>query len=115
MQESSFTNCTSQHTNTCTWVKYASCIMKLPSYICHIASNNRWREKLSCVMSSYIGTMSYIPFSEHTADALRDRFFNVTQATLLGTMLIAVIQGTLIGTGFWIVGLPSACVRPLSS
>jgi predicted PurR-regulated permease PerM len=57
--------------------------------------------------TSWTTIRSYIPFSEHTADALRDRFFNVTQATLLGTMLIAVIQGTLIGTGFWIVGLPN--------
>lgn len=48
---------------------------------------------------------SYIPFSEKTADALRDRFFNVTQATLLGTFLIAIIQGTLVGTGFYLVGL----------
>lgn len=49
----------------------------------------------------------YIPFSSPTADALRDRFFSVTEATLLGTMLIAVIQGSLVGTGFWIVGLPN--------
>jgi predicted PurR-regulated permease PerM len=49
----------------------------------------------------------YIPFSAHTADALRDRFYNVTEATLLGTVLIAVIQGSLVGTGFWIVGLPN--------
>ncbi|HZD84606.1 MAG TPA: AI-2E family transporter [Gemmatimonadaceae bacterium] len=49
----------------------------------------------------------FIPFSAHTADALRDRFFNVTEATLLGTVLIAVIQGSLVGTGFWIVGLPN--------
>lgn len=49
----------------------------------------------------------YIPFSPTTADALRDRFVSVTEATLLGTMLIAVIQGTLVGTGFWIVGLPN--------
>jgi predicted PurR-regulated permease PerM len=48
---------------------------------------------------------SYIPFSPATADELRDRFVSVTEATLLGTMLIAVIQGTLIGVGFWIVGL----------
>jgi predicted PurR-regulated permease PerM len=47
----------------------------------------------------------YIPFSPVTADALRDRFFSVTEATLLGTMLIALIQGTLVGTGFWLVGL----------
>ena len=49
----------------------------------------------------------FIPFSAHTADALRDRFFNVTEATLLGTVLIAVIQGSLVGTGFWIVALPN--------
>jgi predicted PurR-regulated permease PerM len=49
----------------------------------------------------------YIPFSPPTADALRDRFVSVTEATLLGTMLIAVIQGSLIGIGFWIVGLPN--------
>jgi predicted PurR-regulated permease PerM len=49
----------------------------------------------------------YIPFSAHTADALRDRFFNVTEATLLGTVSIAVLQGSLVGTGFWIVGLPN--------
>jgi len=49
----------------------------------------------------------YIPFSTTTADALRDRFFSVTEATLLGTLVIAVIQGTLIGAGFGIVGLPT--------
>lgn len=49
----------------------------------------------------------YIPFSANTADALRDRFFSVTEATLLGTMLIAVIQGGLIGTAFAIVDLPN--------
>jgi len=49
----------------------------------------------------------YIPFSPLTANALRDRFVSVTEATLLGTMLIAVIQGSLVGTGFWIVGLPN--------
>ena len=50
----------------------------------------------------------YIPFSTQTADALRDRFFSVTEATLLGTALVAMIQGGLIGFGFWIVGLPNA-------
>jgi predicted PurR-regulated permease PerM len=49
----------------------------------------------------------YIPFSATTADALRDRFFSVTEATLLGTVLVAVIQGGLIGIGFWIVSLPN--------
>jgi len=50
---------------------------------------------------------SYIPFSPRTADALKDRFFGVTQATLLGTALVAVLQGTLVGTGFWLVDLPN--------
>ncbi|HEX6627406.1 MAG TPA: AI-2E family transporter [Gemmatimonadaceae bacterium] len=50
---------------------------------------------------------SYIPFSEKTADALRDRFYNVTRATLFGTFVIAIIQGTLVGTGFYFVGLPN--------
>ena len=54
---------------------------------------------------SWANIRSYIPFSAPTADALRDRFFSVTEATLLGTFMIAVIQGTLVGTGFWIVGL----------
>ena len=50
----------------------------------------------------------YIPFSTKTADALRDRFFSVTEATLLGTLLVATIQGFLVGVGFWIVDLPNA-------
>ena len=49
----------------------------------------------------------YIPFSPHTADALRDRFVSVTEATMLGTVLVAVLQGALVGCGFWLVGLPS--------
>jgi predicted PurR-regulated permease PerM len=47
----------------------------------------------------------YIPFSAHTADALRDRFFDVTEATLFGTVIVAIVQGALVGTGFWAVGL----------
>jgi predicted PurR-regulated permease PerM len=49
----------------------------------------------------------YLPFPPATADALRDRFFSVTEATLLGTVLVAVMQGAIVGGGFWLVGLPS--------
>jgi predicted PurR-regulated permease PerM len=35
---------------------------------------------------------------------------NVAQAVVLGTLLVAVIQGTLVGVGFAIAGLPSAIV-----
>ena len=57
--------------------------------------------------NTWVTIRPYIPFSYETADALRDRFFSVTEATLLGTMLIAVIQGSLVGAGFGIVGLPN--------
>lgn len=51
-----------------------------------------------------------LPFSEDTADELRTRFYSVTHATLLGTMLTAVLQGTLIGVGFRLVGIPNAAL-----
>ena len=48
----------------------------------------------------------YVPFSARTADALRDRFIGATQATLLGTGVISIAQGVLVGLGFAITGLP---------
>ncbi|MFN8669679.1 MAG: AI-2E family transporter [Gemmatimonadaceae bacterium] len=51
-----------------------------------------------------------LPFSEDTADELRTRFYSVTHATLLGTVLTALLQGTLIGIGFRVVGLPNAAL-----
>lgn len=48
----------------------------------------------------------YVPFSSETADALRLHFHRVTQATLLGTVLTALAQGTLIGVAFLVTGLP---------
>jgi predicted PurR-regulated permease PerM len=50
----------------------------------------------------------YVPFSPEAADNLKERFFSITKATLLGTALVAVLQGGLVGIGFAIVGLPSA-------
>lgn len=50
----------------------------------------------------------FLPFSDATADHLRDRFHSVTEATLVGTLFTAIVQGVLVGTGFWLVGLPSA-------
>jgi predicted PurR-regulated permease PerM len=52
----------------------------------------------------------FLPFSSQSADELRDRFFSLTHATLLGTFLIALLQGTIIGFGFYIVGLPAPMV-----
>jgi predicted PurR-regulated permease PerM len=49
----------------------------------------------------------YVPFSDGNADALRARFFSVTQATLVGTLLTALLQGTMVGMAFWALGLPA--------
>ena len=49
----------------------------------------------------------YIPFSPHTAGALRNSFFSVTEAMLLGTVLVAVVQGAIVGAGFFLTGLPN--------
>lgn len=51
-----------------------------------------------------------IPFSAAGADALRERFGLVTQATLVGMVATGVAQGTTIGIAFWIVGLPNPVV-----
>ncbi len=51
---------------------------------------------------------SYIPFSEDNAERLRQRFRDVTYSTLLGTVLVAVIQGILVGAAFHVVGLSNA-------
>lgn len=48
-----------------------------------------------------------LPFSADTAEELRTRFYSVTHATLLGTALTALLQGSLIGVGFLVVGLPN--------
>ena len=50
----------------------------------------------------------YIPFSDRNTERLQDRFRAVTYSTIVGTGLIAVVQGVLVGTAFALVGLPSA-------
>ena len=49
----------------------------------------------------------YIPFSARTADTLRDRFVAVTEATVLGSGLVSVVQGAIIGLAFAMTGLPN--------
>lgn len=49
----------------------------------------------------------YLPFSPKISDELKDRFFSVTKATLVGTTLTALLQGTIVGVGFALVGLPT--------
>jgi len=50
----------------------------------------------------------YIPFSSANTETLRLRFRNVTISTVIGTGLVAAIQGALVGLGFWVAGLSNA-------
>jgi predicted PurR-regulated permease PerM len=52
--------------------------------------------------------MSYLPLGDDDKDRMLDKFTSVTRATLKGTMLIGVIQGTLAGVAFWVVGIEGA-------
>jgi predicted PurR-regulated permease PerM len=51
--------------------------------------------------------LAYLPFSEEDNARLTARFISVTRATVKGTLLIGVVQGTINGIAFWIVGLPA--------
>ena len=48
-----------------------------------------------------------VPMEERHEDAIIDRFSAVSRATIRGTVLIALIQGTLAGLTLWIFGVPS--------
>ena len=50
----------------------------------------------------------YIPFSAENAELLQQRFRNVTISTVVGTGLVAAIQGVMVGLGFWAAGLSNA-------
>lgn len=48
-----------------------------------------------------------VPMEERHEDAIIDRFAAVSRATIRGTVLIALVQGTLAGITLWIFGVPS--------
>jgi predicted PurR-regulated permease PerM len=52
--------------------------------------------------------LPYVPFSRKNAETLGQRFKDVTVSTVVGTGVIAVIQGALLGVAFGIAGLPNA-------
>lgn len=57
---------------------------------------------------SWRAVKPHLPFSPASADLLRDRFRDVTVSTVIGTGLVAAIQGTCVGLGFLLTGLPNA-------
>lgn len=51
------------------------------------------------------GVMLYLPLEEGDKEQMLDRFTSVTRATLKGTMVIGVTQGSLAGLAFWVAGI----------
>jgi predicted PurR-regulated permease PerM len=50
----------------------------------------------------------YIPFSQENTERLRQRFRDVTNSTLVGTLLVAMVQGALVSAAFAMTGLSNA-------
>ena len=51
---------------------------------------------------------SYLPLREAEKAVVLDKFVSVARATLRGTVVIAIVQGTLGGLSFWAVGIDGA-------
>jgi predicted PurR-regulated permease PerM len=54
------------------------------------------------------GAMEYLPLHADEKELLIERFMSVTRATIKGTLVIGLIQGTLSGLAFWALGIPNA-------
>ncbi|HUR20203.1 MAG TPA: AI-2E family transporter [Vicinamibacterales bacterium] len=52
--------------------------------------------------------MEYLPLHADEKELLIERFMSVTRATIKGTLVIGLIQGTLSGLAFWALGIPNA-------
>ncbi len=50
----------------------------------------------------------FLPLQEGERDLLLGKFISVTRATLKGTLVIGIIQGTLSGLAFWTLGIAHA-------
>ncbi len=56
----------------------------------------------------WLNARPYVPFSRENTDKLGKRFKDVTVSTVIGTGVVAMLQGTLLGIAFIVVGLPNA-------
>ena len=55
----------------------------------------------------WLDARPYIPFSRENTEKLGKRFKDVTVSTVIGTGVVAALQGALLGVAFWIAGLPN--------
>jgi predicted PurR-regulated permease PerM len=51
--------------------------------------------------------MRYLPLKQEDGERMLDRFTSVTRATLKGVAVIGILQGTLTGAAFAVIGIPS--------
>lgn len=51
---------------------------------------------------------SFLPLRENEKELVLDKFVSVTRATLRGTLVIGIVQGTLGGLSFWAAGIDGA-------
>ncbi|MGQ0384243.1 MAG: AI-2E family transporter [Gammaproteobacteria bacterium] len=56
------------------------------------------------------GAIALVPLQSSRREALTERIAVVTRAVMRGTILTALVQGLLLGTGFAVVGLPAPVV-----
>ncbi len=52
----------------------------------------------------------YLPFTDEDSEDLRHKFYDVTMATALGVVVVAVAQGVLVGGAFAVLQLPNPIV-----
>ena len=55
----------------------------------------------------WLDARPYIPFSNANTEKLGKRFKDVTVSTVIGTGVVAALQGVLVGVAFWVAGLPN--------
>jgi predicted PurR-regulated permease PerM len=52
--------------------------------------------------------LTYVPLSDEEKRLMVEKFVSVAKATLKGTLLIGLIQGTMSGIAFWVAGIQGA-------
>lgn len=52
--------------------------------------------------------LSYLPLQEDVERRMLDRFTSIARATIKGSLVIGIVQGSLAGAAFWVVGINGA-------
>jgi len=52
--------------------------------------------------------LNHVPLRDTEKEQMKNRFMAMTRATVKGTIVIGIIQGTMSGLAFWAVGIPDA-------